>query len=63
MTTSELQEARKQHSDVKVFAMDNTYGTYGASDFVPLEEDGIRYNKGKKHCVKLMLKHRQFLVV
>ena len=26
-------------------AIDNTYGT---SDFVPLEEDGIRFNKGKK---------------
>lgn len=41
MTTSELQEARKQCSDIKMFAMDNTYGTYGTGDFVPLEEDGI----------------------
>ena len=38
MTTSELQEVRKQRGDVKVFAMDNTYGT---GDFVPLEENGI----------------------
>lgn len=28
--------------------MDNTYGTYGTGDFVPLEENGIRFNKGKK---------------
>ena len=45
MTTSELQEARKQRGDVKVLVMDNTYGT---GDFVLLEEDGIRFNKGKK---------------
>ena len=31
-----------------VFVMDNTYDTFGNSDFVPLEEDGIRFNKGKK---------------
>lgn len=28
--------------------MDNTYDTFGTSDFVPLEDDGIRFNKGKK---------------
>ena len=28
--------------------IDNTYYTYGTIDFVPLEEDGIRFNKGKK---------------
>ena len=28
--------------------IDNTYGTYGTIDFVPLEEDGIRFNKDKK---------------
>ena len=27
--------------------MDNTYGTYGTSDFVPLEEYGIKFNKSK----------------
>ena len=27
--------------------MDNTYGTFGTIDFVHLEEDGIRFNKGK----------------
>lgn len=26
--------------------MDNTYGTFGTSDFVPLE-DSIRFNKDK----------------
>ena len=25
-----------------------TYDTFGNSDFVPLEEDDIRFNKGKK---------------
>ena len=29
-------------------AIDNTYYTYGTIDFVPLEEDDIRFNKGKK---------------
>ena len=24
--------------------MDNTYGTFGTCDFIPLEEDGIRFN-------------------
>ena len=28
--------------------IDNTYYTYGTIDFVPLEEDDIRFNKGKK---------------
>ena len=28
--------------------IDNTYGTYGTIDFVPLEENDIRFNKGKK---------------
>ena len=50
MTTSELQEVRKQRGDGEVFAMDNTYGT---GYFVPLEEDGMRFNKihwlGMKH--------------
>ena len=50
MTTSELQEVRKQRGDVKIFVMDNTYGT---GYFVPLEEDGMRFNKihwlGMKH--------------
>ena len=27
--------------------MDNTYGTFVTSDFVPLEENDIRFNKGK----------------
>ena len=43
-----LQKVRKQRGNVEVFAMDNTYGTFGTGDFVPLEEDGIRFNKGKK---------------
>ena len=28
--------------------IDNTYDTYGTIDFVPLEEDDKRFNKGKK---------------
>ena len=28
--------------------IDNTYDTYGTIDFVPFEEDVIRFNKGKK---------------
>ena len=28
--------------------MDNTYGTFGTGDFIPLEEDDIRFNKDKK---------------
>ena len=28
--------------------MGNTYGTFGACDFIPLEEDSIRFNKDKK---------------
>ena len=27
--------------------MDNTYGIFGTCDFIPLEEDGIRFNKDK----------------
>lgn len=46
--TEKLQKVRKQRGNVEVFAMDNTYGTYGTGDFVPLEKDGIRFNKDKK---------------
>ena len=56
MTTSELQEARNQRGDVKVFAMDNTYGT---GVFVPLEEDGIRFNKGKKLFIYWLVMERK----
>ena len=31
--------------------MDNTYATFGNSDFVPFEEDGIRFNKDNKRLV------------
>ena len=27
--------------------MDNTYGIFGTCDFILLEEDGIRFNKGE----------------
>ena len=42
-----LQEIQKEHGDIEVLALENTYGE---GEFVPLEEDGIsfdRFNEGK----------------
>ena len=42
-----LQEVKKEHGDIEVQAVFDTYGT---GEFVPLEEDGIsfdRFNKGE----------------
>ena len=42
-----LQELQKEHGDVEVLAMENTYGE---GEWVSLEEDGIsfdRFNEGK----------------
>ena len=43
----ELQEIQEVHEDIEVLALENTYGE---GEFVPLEEDGIsfdRFNEGK----------------
>ena len=42
-----LQEIQEEHGDIEVLALENTYGE---GEFVPLEEDGIsfdRFNEGK----------------
>ena len=42
-----LQELKEEHGDIEILALENTYGT---GEFVPLEEDGIsfdRFNEGK----------------
>ena len=42
-----LQEIQKEHGDIEVLALENTWGE---GEFVPLEEDGIsfdRFNEGK----------------
>lgn len=42
-----LQEIQKEHGDIEVLALENTYGE---GEFVPLEDDGIifdRFNEGK----------------
>ena len=42
-----LQEIQKEHGDVEVLAV---FDTYGEGEWVPLEEDGIsfdRFNEGK----------------
>ena len=42
-----LQEIQKEHGDIEVLAMENTYGE---GEWVSLEEDGIsfdRFNEGK----------------
>ena len=42
-----LQEIQEVHGDIEILALENTYGT---GEFVPLEEDGIsfdRFNEGK----------------
>ena len=43
----ELQKVQEEHGDIEVLALENTYGE---GEFVPLEEDGIsfdRFNEGK----------------
>ena len=42
-----LQEIQKEHGDIEVLALENTYGE---GEWVSLEEDGIsfdRFNEGK----------------
>lgn len=42
-----LQEIQKEHGDVEVSALENTWGE---GEFVPLEDSGVsfdRYNEGK----------------
>ena len=42
-----LQEIQKEHGDIEVLALENTYGE---GEFVPLEDNGIsfdRFNEGK----------------
>ena len=42
-----LQEVQKEHGDVEVLALENTYGE---GEWVSLEEDGVsfdRFNEGK----------------
>ena len=42
-----LQEVQKEHGDIEVLALENTYGE---GEWVSLEEDGIsfdRFNEGK----------------
>ena len=42
-----LQKVQEEHGDIEVLALENTYGE---GEFVPLEEDGIsfdRFNEGK----------------
>ena len=42
-----LQEIQKEYGDIEVLALENTYGE---GEWVPLEEDGIsfdRFNEGK----------------
>ena len=44
---NKLQEVQKEHGDVEVLALENTYGE---GEWVSLEEDGIsfdRFNEGK----------------
>ena len=42
-----LQEVQKEHGDIEILALDNTWGE---GEFVPLEDSGVsfdRYNEGK----------------
>ena len=42
-----LQEVQKEHGDIEILALENTWGE---GEFVPLEDSGIsfdRFNKGK----------------
>ena len=44
---NKLQEVQKEHGDVEVLALENTYGE---GEWVSLEEDGVsfdRFNEGK----------------
>ena len=44
---NKLQEIQKEHGDIEVLALENTYGE---GEWVSLEEDGIsfdRFNEGK----------------
>ena len=44
---NKLQEIQKQHGDIEVLAIEDTYGE---GEFVPLEDSGIsfdRFNEGK----------------
>ena len=43
----ELRQVKKEHGDIEVLAISDTYGT---GEWVPLEDDGIifdRFNEGK----------------
>ena len=45
--TKKLQEIQKEHGDIEVLALENTYGE---GEFVPLEDSGVRFdrfNEGK----------------
>ena len=45
--TKKLQEIQKEHGDIEVLALENTYGE---GEFVPLEDCGVsfdRFNEGK----------------
>ena len=44
---NKLQEIQKEHGDIEILALENTYGE---GEWVSLEEDGIsfdRFNEGK----------------
>ena len=44
---NKLQEIQKEHGDIEVLALENTYGE---GEFVPLEDSGVsfdRFNEGK----------------
>ena len=45
--TKKLQEIQKEHGDIEVLALENTWGE---GEFVPLEDSGVsfdRFNEGK----------------
>ena len=45
--TKKIQEIQKEHGDIEVLALENTYGE---GEWVSLEEDGVsfdRFNEGK----------------
>ena len=39
---SKLQEIQEEHGDIEVLALENTYGE---GEFVPLEDDGISFDR------------------
>ena len=44
---NKLQKIQKEHGDIEVLALENTWGD---GEFVPLEDSGVsfdRYNRGK----------------